>query len=79
MGHTGRGCCICTEVNAFTSQRVVKAECPVTGHADKVTVVALSRDGKWVVSASWDTLVKIWNAATGALVSILECVLRVVR
>jgi len=34
--------------------------------------VALSRDGKHAASASYDTLVKIWNAETGAEVSILQ-------
>ena len=28
--------------------------------------VAISPDGKHVVSGSWDKLVKIWNAKTGA-------------
>jgi WD40 repeat protein len=31
--------------------------------------VAFSRDGNRIVSGSWDHLVKIWNAETGALVS----------
>ena len=40
--------------------------CTLTGHSDCVYWVAFSPDGKRVVSASWDTLVKIWNAETGA-------------
>ena len=39
------------------------------GHSDYVKVVAFSRDGNRVVSGSWDNLVRIWNAETGALVS----------
>jgi len=41
----------------------------LTGHSDKVFVVAFSRDGNRVASGSWDKLVKIWDTATGALVS----------
>ena len=42
------------------------------GHSSQVYTVALSRDGKRAASGSVDTLVKIWNAETGAEVSILE-------
>jgi hypothetical protein len=42
------------------------------GHSDTVLSVALSRDGKRAASGSEDRLVKIWNAETGAEVSILE-------
>ena len=38
-------------------------------HSDGVKVVAFSPDGKRVASGSFDNLVKIWNVATGALVS----------
>ena len=41
----------------------------LTGHSHMVQSVALSRDGTRVASGSWDNLVKIWNAETGALVS----------
>ena len=34
-----------------------------------VSSVALSKDGKRIVSGSYDNLVKIWDAATGAEVS----------
>jgi len=40
------------------------------GHASHVTSVAFAPDGKRVVSASLDCLVKIWNAETGIEVSI---------
>ena len=42
----------------------------LSGHAGSVRSVAISRDGKRVASASFDKLVKIWNAETGAEVSI---------
>ena len=38
----------------------------LTGHTINVYTVAFSPDGKRVVSGSTDTLVKIWNAETGA-------------
>jgi WD40 repeat protein len=43
--------------------------CTLTGHTGEVNTVAFSADGTWVVSASDDKLVKIWDAATGAEVS----------
>ena len=47
----------------------------LTGHSGGVDSVAWSSDGKWIVSGSDDTLVKIWNAENGALVSSFwECV-----
>jgi WD40 repeat protein len=43
--------------------------CTLRGHTRAVYSVAISPDGKWIVSGSQDRLVKIWNAATGAEVS----------
>ena len=39
------------------------------GHSDSVYTVAISADGKRIVSGSTDKLVKIWDAATGVQVS----------
>jgi len=39
------------------------------GHTGAVYAVAISRDGKRIVSGSEDNLVKIWDATTGAEVS----------
>ena len=39
------------------------------GHWDWVTSVAISADGKSIVSGSRDTTVKIWDVETGAEVS----------
>jgi WD40 repeat protein len=42
------------------------------GHTSVVTAVALSPDGGWIVSGSWDRTVKVWEAATGRLLRSLE-------
>jgi hypothetical protein len=34
-------------------------------HEDVVTSAAFSRDGKWVVTASWDQTARVWEAASG--------------
>ena len=41
----------------------------LVGHSGLVFTVAISADGKRIVSGSADTLVKIWDAATGVQVS----------
>jgi len=56
---SGKGC----------EERVFWQVCTLTGHEDGVTSVAFAPDGKRVVSASDDGLVKIWDSATGAEVS----------
>jgi len=48
-------------------------ECPVAQHTGWVNSVDFSPDGKHVVSGSDDTLAKIWDVATGALVSEQLC------
>jgi WD40 repeat protein len=62
IGHTFEGDCICTR-DAYGLE--VNDECPVTGHLGSVQSVAYSPDGKHIVSGSWDSTVKVWNAATG--------------
>ena len=44
--------------------------CTLSGHNDFVISVAFSPDGKFIVSGSFDGVVKIWDAATGAEVSV---------
>ena len=36
----------------------------LAGHAGVVNACAVSPDGQWIVSASWDETLKVWNAAT---------------
>ena len=38
----------------------------MTGHTDAVNSIAVSPDGKSIVSGSHDLLLKIWNLETGA-------------
>ena len=37
------------------------------GHQTTITFAAYSRDGKYIVSTSWDKTVKIWDAGDGKL------------
>jgi WD40 repeat protein len=61
---SGQGC----------EERVGWQVCTLRGHTSGVTSVAISQDGKWVVSGARDHLVKICNAETGAEVS--SCMVR---
>ncbi|OAG06628.1 putative WD-repeat protein [Paraphaeosphaeria sporulosa] len=42
------------------------------GHSDSVSVIAFSRDGKLLASASCET-VRVWDTATGALMKTFQC------
>src|SRR5262249_7528066 len=34
-------------------------------HADTIAALAFSPDGRWLASAGWDRVVKVWEVATG--------------
>ena len=53
----------------FVIETDVDPDCKVEGHAGEVNAIAFSPDGTRVVSGSFDKLVKVWDAATGAEVS----------
>ncbi len=44
----------------------------LNGHSDKVKSVALSRDGKTVISEKDDTTIRIWNAETIEQIRVLN-------
>jgi len=46
--------------------------CRLLGHTDSVNVVCFSNDGQYVATGSYDASIKIWTAATGALLHTLE-------
>ena len=68
IGHTCSGSCSCSKKDEYPYIDR-NPECLVEGHAGPITSVAFSPDGTRVASFSHDSLVKIWHAATGALVS----------
>ena len=71
LGHTCAGTCICTmeEDEDGDEEFVWNPDCLVLGHSAAVYSVDFSPDGKQFASGSSDKLVKIWDTATGALVS----------
>jgi RNA polymerase sigma factor (sigma-70 family) len=44
----------------------------LSGHKDRVTSVAYSSDGRWVVTAAWDGTARLWDAQTGEEVRRLD-------
>ena len=46
--------------------------CTLAGHSGPVGSASFSSDGKWILSGSEDTLVKIWDVATRLEVSSLS-------
>jgi len=51
----------------YDVQRTDRFACPrVWGHYGLVGALAFSPCGEWIVSGSYDTMVKLWNSQTGA-------------
>jgi WD40 repeat protein/serine/threonine protein kinase len=44
----------------------------LVGHRGAATAVAIADQGRWIVSAAADGTLKVWNAATGAIVRTIE-------
>jgi WD40 repeat protein len=44
----------------------------LVGHAGRVTACAVTRDGRRMISASWDHTLKVWDLATGRAEATLE-------
>jgi WD40 repeat protein len=51
---------------------VPKAVADIRGHTDSILAVAFSPDGGTIASASYDRLVKLWDAATGKQIANLK-------
>ncbi len=47
--------------------------CPLEGHQGLVDAVAITPDGRWVASGSYDKTLKVWNLETGALICTFNC------
>jgi WD40 repeat protein len=43
----------------------------LTGHANIVTSLAFSPNGRWLATGSWDKTIKIWDVQTGLEVQTL--------
>jgi eukaryotic-like serine/threonine-protein kinase len=42
------------------------------GHADRIVTAHFSRDGKRIVTASWDKTARVWDAASGKPLAVLQ-------
>lgn len=47
-------------------------KCRLEGHTDTVVQVSFSHDGQYIATGAYDSTVRIWTAATGALLHALE-------
>ena len=70
LNHDCKNDCTCRmKWNGVYQDLVMDPGCPVREHSQMVTSVAISADGKRVVSGSTDNHVKIWDVETGAQAS----------
>ena len=54
-----------TEKTPEQAEPLAVLERKLTGHKDRVNCVAVSPDGEWAASGSWDKTVNIWDIETG--------------
>lgn len=60
--------------NAITVRNAISGEClqELKGHTDYVTSLALTADGKRLVSGSYDKTIRLWDILTGKCLAILS-------
>ena len=51
---------------------ILGREPDLLGHTDSVRCVRFSKDGRYIVSCSYDKTVKVWEYSTGKLIWNLE-------
>ncbi|MDB9375600.1 WD40 repeat domain-containing protein [Nodularia sphaerocarpa] len=62
------------QISQLTKGKIIQDSQPLytlTGHSHIVSSLAMSADGKLLVSGSWDQTIKIWHLETGKLVRTL--------
>jgi WD40 repeat protein len=57
----------------FGKKQLRNARCTLEGHSASVEGVALTRDGKRVVSASYDKTLNVWDLETGLVIATFQC------
>lgn len=57
------------QTNADGTQKVVNSW---QAHEDNISQIKYSPDGKLIATASWDKTIKLWDAASGQLISTLQ-------
>lgn len=61
-----------TNPNTTSSSGAILTSTELLGHTDTVTCVGFNFDGTMVLTGCYDGSVRVWDAATGALVIVLE-------
>jgi WD40 repeat protein len=59
--HLSRGTCIHPQIWNIATERIL---CIFEGHENTVISVGFSRDGRLIISGSWDNTVRIWDMET---------------
>ena len=63
---------VLARASAFAAGDEVQARVALRGHQSSVTTAAFSADGRRVVTASWDSTARVWDAEKGTLLAELR-------